>query len=217
MKQQVDLDYLRKEVTRAEDRVNGLEREVVAARSLLAVDRSHYQIGGEQYSRRRVVHEAEGKAEALVRARQIAGAKSETLIALESALAKADEQIRAAERQRETFAMRLAEVRADADHVALRQELVTTIGTLPGGVEAGAFQQVEEAFVRVERELEVQHRLLDEHVATGSVEGVGTIAFSESDSGDVLALLDRALGVPEADTDSEVEATVAHSISTDVH
>ena len=44
----------------------------------------------------------------------------------------------------------------------MRQELATVIGDLPGGIDGGAFQEVEEAFARVERELAVQHRLLDE-------------------------------------------------------
>ena len=58
--------------------------------------------------------------------------------------------------------MRLAELRANAEHVAMRQELVTTLGTLPGDIDRGAFQHVEDTFARIEREIEVQHRLLDE-------------------------------------------------------
>lgn len=190
VKQQVDLDYLRDEVRLSEEQVQQLTAEVTAAQQLLAQERTSYELGGRQFSRERVIAEAQNKAEALVRTRGIAEAKAQTLGALEQALIQADEQIAAAARQRQTYAMRLAELRANAEQVAMRQELVTTLGTLPGEIDKGAFSRVEESFARIEREIEVQNRLLDRQQVSPSRE---RITFGEEASTDIMAVLGRAL------------------------
>lgn len=190
VKQQVDLDYLRSEVGNAEQRVKDLEEEVRAARLLLQDDQQSYSLGGRAYSRERIIAEAHNKAQSLVRARSTAKAKGGTLAALEDALGQADEQIAAASRQRQVYAMRLAELRANAEHVAMRKELVTTLGTLPGEIDRGAFQHVEDTFTRIEREIEVQHRLLD-----GGGEAIARdhISFGGGEDMDIMAVLGRAL------------------------
>lgn len=195
VKQQVDLDYLRQEVEAASVGMRDLEEEVRAARVLLQDDNATYTLAGREFSRERIIAEAHNKAEALVRARSTVKAKSETLAALEDALHQADEQIAAARRQRQTYAMRLAELRANAEHVAMRKELVTTLGTLPGEIDTGAFQQVEETFARIEREIEVQHRLLDG--GHGEVPR-DRIVFDGEEDMDIMAVLGRALEEDQA-------------------
>ena len=190
MKQQVDLDYLQKEVAAANAGVSDLEEEVRAAQVLLQDEHATYTLGGREFSRERIIAEAHNKAESLVRARSAAQAKTETLHALEDALQQADEQIATASRQRQTYAMRLAELRANAEHVAMRKELVTTLGTLPGDIDRGAFQQVEETFDRIEREIEVQHRLLDGNTGSTARE---RIVFDGEEDMDIMAVLERAL------------------------
>ena len=104
--------------------------------------RSNTASGTAIYDRGTVVNEAKGKAESLIRARSIYDAKKATRDALTGALAQANNQIGAAERQRETYALRLSELRASAENVAIRTELVTAIGDLPAGIESEAFQDV---------------------------------------------------------------------------
>ena len=60
----------------------------------------------------------------------------------------------------------------------------------------------EEAFARVERELEVQQRVLDERFE--SVPNPGVIQFTEPADEDVLAHLDAALGI-EVERDASAE------------
>ncbi len=192
VEQGVDLDYLRREVVRAEEKLADLSDEVTVARSLLAAHRPEYRIGGEVYGRTKVVREARRKAESLVRLRAIAEAKRESLEALENALGQAEAQIAAAREKRQQYAMRLAELRASAENVAIRQQLATRLGDLPDGLEAGAFQEVEETFARIEKELEVQDRILDERYE--SAPAPAAIRFTEDDPADIVAQLDAALG-----------------------
>ena len=190
--QQVDLEYLQREVERAAERMDGLEAEVGAARNVLSVERASYRIGDRHHDRATVVREAKAKAEALVRAREIHAAKAQTLAALERALGQAEGQLAEARNQRETYAMRLAELRAKAENVAIRQELVVSLDQLPDAIDDGAFNRVEQAFQRVERELEVQDRLLEEHYR--GLPASGEIDFAEPADEDVVAFLDQALG-----------------------
>ncbi|MDA3963628.1 MAG: hypothetical protein PF961_22810, partial [Planctomycetota bacterium] len=196
VKQRVDLDYLRQDVERSQQRLEHLESEVGEARKVLSVERASYRIGDQNYQRGTVIREAKNKAESLVRAREIAEAKQETLSALTGALQQAEAQLGKARSQRETYAMRLAELRAKAENVAIRQELVTSLGELPDAIDAGAFQEVEQAFQRVERDIEVQDRLLDD--AYSAVPKADEISFTAADEGDVLAILDGALGRTDA-------------------
>jgi len=191
VKQRVDLDYLQQEVRRAEQRQGALADEVRRARSLLQHERAVYRIGEGEYARGEVVREAQAKAQALMRAREIHDAKSDTLAALDGALAQAEAQLAEARRQRSQYQMRLAQLRAKAENVAIRQELATTLDQLPERIDAGAFQEVEDAFGRVERELTVQDRLLNERYQ--SAPDPSRISFVEPDERDVLAQLDQAL------------------------
>ena len=98
-------------------------RRRIAARNLLAIERASYEIGGANYERARVVKEATAKAEALVRAKAVVSAKQQTLDALGRAVDEAQARIASAAGQRETYGMRLAQLRANAENVAIRQEL----------------------------------------------------------------------------------------------
>lgn len=197
VKQRVDLEYLQKEVARCQERVAQLTDEVSAARAVLAEERPNYRINGVEHPREQVVRQARLKAEALVRARDIAAAKHQTMTALENALARAESQLADARAQRETYAMRLANLRAQAQTVAIRQELATQMHELPEAIDAGAFQEVEQAFARVERELTVQDRLLDQATEAPRAQA---ITFTREPDQDVLAVLDDALGTPRTVT-----------------
>jgi len=192
VEQEVDCAYLEREVERARERVGRLEGEVVAARRTLGVHRASYTIGNRTYDRERVVDEAKAKAERLTRARNVLAAKRATLETLRGALQQADAQIEAASRERETYAMRLAALRAKAENVAIRRELVTSLGDLPDGIDDGAFQDVERAFAKVERELTVQDRLLAER--TDAVPSREAISFEAGEPVDILEVLNSALG-----------------------
>jgi DNA repair exonuclease SbcCD ATPase subunit len=205
--QRVDLEYLQDEVTRAEQRLAHLQNEVAAARDLLAEEQDEYRIGDRHYDRATVIREAKDKAAALERVRTVARAKAETVEALQNALAQAENQLTKARSQRDTYAMRLSELRAKAENVAIRQQLVTSIGNLPDAIDHGAFQEVEQAFKRVEKKIEVQDRMLAE--ADLALPDADDIAFSAPPAEDVLAFLDRAL---ERDTAAAADAaTVAES------
>ncbi len=199
IEQRVDLEYLEEEVGRCAERVERLRAEVVAAREILAEDRATYTIGGEEYPRAEVVREAQAKAEALTRTRAILTAKRETMGALEDALSTAEAQIARARDQRETYGLRLANLQAQAETVAVRKELATTLDDLPEAIDAGAFNEVEQAFTRVERELEVQGRVLDRSFE--QVDDDRRLDFLRQDEADVLGALDRALATepPAAD------------------
>lgn len=196
VQQRVDLEYLEKDLARAEDRLRDLEAEVGEARNVLSVERAAYRIGDREYDRATVVREAKSKAEALVRAREIVAAKRESLGALTGALQQAEAQLATARDQRETYSMRLSELRAKAENVAIRQELVHSLGELPEAIDAGAFAEVEQAFQRVERDLEVQNRMLEE--AYDAAPDPDALSFTAPDRSDVLAVLDGALGKDEA-------------------
>ncbi|TVR12934.1 MAG: hypothetical protein EA401_08020 [Planctomycetota bacterium] len=190
IKRQVELEYLEREVIRSEQQVQLLEEEVRAARALLGQEHDHYQINGRTYSHQRVVSEAQSQAQALVRARSIAETKRETATTLGHAIARAEDHIAAAEGQRQGYAMRLSELRANADQVAMRKDLETSLGTLPGTFDRGAFQRVEDTFTRIERELDIQNRLLDRD---GRSQTAAPLTFSPSNDQDILGVLDAAL------------------------
>lgn len=207
VKQEVDLEYLGREVERADDRVATLEAEVMAARRLLATEQATYRIGQRHFARDRVVADAVAKAESLERARSLMAAKAQTRDTLQTAIDQAQSQIAAAHSQREEFALRLAQLRATKENVELRQELAHSLDQLPTAIDRGAFQQVEDAFARVERELEVQSRLLDDHFQPDAGT-VSPIDFAAGDQEtDVLGVLDRALGLAAP---GEVDASIAH-------
>jgi DNA repair exonuclease SbcCD ATPase subunit len=203
VEQQVDMEYLEKEVERCHERMRHLHQEVAAARDRLGHEAAVYRIGGCQFSRRQVVDAAKHKAEALVRARELTEAKTATLTTLQDALARAEGQLDAARRQRETYAMRLANLRAQAETVAIRQELATNLDDLPRAIDTGAFQEVEAAFQRVEKELAVQNRVLDDHF-TDQPRGASSITFTAPEDDDIVAELDRALNADEVPVDDEV-------------
>ena len=194
VKQEVDLEYLQQEVERAEARIDGLTDEVKAARAVLSHERAVYTINGRNYDRSLVVDQAGAKADALVRARAIAEAKRATLTTLDNAIKQARTQLREASQQRETYALRLTELRAKAENVAMRQELVARLDHLPSGIDTGAFSEVESAFERVERELAVQDRMLNER--GDSSPNPAEISFTPEPEQDVLAALDAVLAEP---------------------
>lgn len=194
VKQRVDLEYLQQEVERAEARIDGLTDEVKAARAVLSHERAVYTINGRNYDRSLVVDQAGAKADALVRARAIAEAKRATLTTLDNAIKQARTQLREASQQRETYALRLTELRAKAENVAMRQELVARLDHLPSGIDTGAFSEVESAFERVERELAVQDRMLNER--GDSSPNPAEISFTPEPEQDVLAALDAVLAEP---------------------
>ncbi len=193
VRQKVDLDYLDRDTAACAKRVASLSDEVASARQVLMVEQASYVIGGERFDRPRVVKEATAKAEALVRAKAVATAKAQTLTALQRAVGEAEGRIAGAAGQRETYGMRLAQLRANAENVAIRQELAVAIGDLPSGIDAGSFQEVEATFARLEKELEVQSRLMDQALAAPAT---GAITFAEPDAPRVLAALDAALADP---------------------
>lgn len=195
--QQVDLEYLTQDVERSNQRVAELTTEVAEARRVLSVQRTSYRISGREFAHDEVIAEASSRVEALERAREIAAAKQATRDTLAAALRDAEQHLMAAERQRETYAMQLSELRAKAETVAMRQELATNLDQVPG-LDTGAFQDVEAAFRRVERDLAVQERVLEER---GGQRATPRIDFAapEADE-DVLARIDAALGFePPAD------------------
>ncbi|TVR44270.1 MAG: hypothetical protein EA402_07370 [Planctomycetota bacterium] len=188
--QEVELEYLRREVAAAKNHEQRLQQEVLAARDLLQVERAHYSIGGRSYPRERVEMEARSTAQALIHARSTAQTKAATLATLEAAVTEAEEHLAAAGRQRQTYALRLNELRAQAESVAMRKELVTSIGQLPTAMDQGAFQQVENSFARIERELAVQHRLLAQRNQSPQH---GAIPFGSKAERDIHEILQAAL------------------------
>lgn len=194
VKQRVDLKYLQQEVARNQQKMLTLEDEVQAARTILTVHQANYQIGDKSYDRAVVMQQAKNKAESLIRTRGLLEAKQQTLTTLNTALQQAGDQLAQARGQRETYSIRLAELRAMAGNVAIRKELVTQLQDLPNNIDSGAFQEVEQAFQRVERELEVQDRMLqDAFTSTTSTQSKDAINFSKTTEPDVLATLDKAL------------------------
>ncbi len=205
IKQEVDIEYLEQDVKRAQEQQKHLIGEVTAARDILAVHKASYTIGDKEYSYQTVANEATNKAEALQRSRSIFDAKQQTLHALKSAVAQAEQQLERAEDQREQFAVRLHQLEAQAENIAIRNELISTLDTMPHAIDAGAFQEVENNFTRLERELAVQQRALDERY--DAVPSPQQINFSEPEKHDVLGLLDAALDKPQtAPAASETEA-----------
>jgi chromosome segregation ATPase len=189
VRQQVDLDHLEQAVDRAGEQAQDLKEEVAAARRLLAEEKAEYRLADRIFSRQRVIDEATRKAEALKRIRAIHQAKAEALETLSLAVGRADHQIQAAESQRESYRLRLAELRAQAESVAIRQELVHQVEHLPPHIDQGAFQDVEESFSRIERELEVQERALARVQQPSPTE----LSFTAKPRRNVLGLLDEAL------------------------
>ncbi len=206
VKQRVDLKYLQQEVDRSQQRMQHLEQEVGAARNVLMVHKASYNIAGQNYDRTQVVQQAKVKAENLIRTRSMLEAKEQTLNALNQALSQAEGQLGQARSQRETYSMRLAELRAMAGNVAIRKELVTSLQDLPAGINNGAFQEVEQAFQRVERELEVQDRLLKD--AFDTVPSQEAISFTAVAEPDVLATLDHALNYSPKSTHEENQIAI---------
>lgn len=194
VEQRLDLEYLQKDLQRCESEVDRLSREVGEARKVLSVHRASYRIGGNTYDRPMVVREATNKAERLVRAREIAEAKRRTAETLAAALSQAEAQLAEARNQRETYRLRLAELDAKAENVAIRKELAVRLDHLPAALDDGAFQEVEAAFSRVEKDLAVQDRLLEERYR--HLPQQEAIEFSARPSQDVLAMLDAALDQP---------------------
>ena len=197
IKQEVDIQYLEQDVNRAQQRCDHLVSEVTSARNLLAVKRDVYLIGHKEYDYNTVATEATSKAASLKRSKGIYEAKAQTLQALKSAVAQAEAQINRAEEQREAYNLRLGHLEAQAENIAIRQELITSLDTLPTKIDAGAFQEVENNFTRLERELAVQQRTLDEQY--NAAPAPEQISFSAPAKEDVLGMLDAALGTP-ADT-----------------
>lgn len=195
IEQQLDLEYLQADVERCQQELDHLTAEVGEARKVLHVHRASYVIGGNAYDRATVVREATGKAERLVRAREITTAKEQTMHALAQALRQAEGQLGEARKQRETYRMRLAELSAKAENVEIRKQLAVSLDGLPTAIDDGAFQEVENAFTRVEKELAVQSRILDERYQR--LPETEAISFTTPTEGDVLAVLDAALTGPQ--------------------
>lgn len=191
VRQRVDHEYLKKEVARCRSQVDDLAAQVAEARRLLTEVKDTYRIGDRTFPRNRVVEEAQAKAESLLRAREILDAKTRSEIALATALAQADAQLAAARAQREGANQRLTQLHARAESIAIRTELATTLDDLPKAIDLGAFQKVGEAFARVEKDLEVQDRLLTDRTAVRPA--VEVIDFVTKPHEDVLGMLDRAL------------------------
>lgn len=198
IKQAVDIQYLEQDVNRIQERCSHLTNEVTSARNVLGVKRDVYLIGNKEYSYDKVASEATAKASSLQRARGIYEAKAETLSALKNAVAQAEAQIARAEQQREAYNLRLSQLEAQAENIAIRQELATSLDAIPTQFDAGAFQEVENNFTRLERELAVQQRMLDER--TTAAPAVEQISFSETEQKDVLGILNQALGDEEPKT-----------------
>ena len=195
IKQEVDIEYLQQDVQRAKTRQDHLAQEVGAARDILAVQRDVYLIGNKEYEYQVVAQEATNKAEALTRARSIYDAKEQTLHALRSAVHQAETQLNRAQQQREQYSVRLSQLEAQAENIAIRSELITSLDTLPNQIDAGAFQEVEANFTRLERELAVQQRALDERY--DAAPRAEQISFSAPEKQDVLGFLDAALAQPQ--------------------
>ena len=206
IKQEVDIQYLEQDVKRAHERCNHLTSEVSSARNLLAVKRDVYLIGHKEYDYNTVATEATAKAASLKRSRGIYEAKAQTLQALKSAVNQAESQIARAEEQREAYNLRLGQLEAQAENIAIRQELITSLDALPTQIDAGAFQEVENNFTRLERELAVQQRTLDEHY--NAAPAAEQISFSAPAKTDVLGMLDAALGTDTAA--NEDSSKIAH-------
>ena len=198
--QQLDLEYLDGEVQRCREQTGHLTAEVVEARRLLGMQQASYRIGERDYDAAAVEREAIAKAERLQRIRDIAEAKDSTAQTLRQALASAAAQLEQARQQRESYRLRLSELQAKAETVAIRQELVVSLDRLPGAIDGGAFQEVETAFARIEKDLAVQDRLLDEQFRAAPA--AEAISFTARPTQDVLQVLDRALGAPAVATEA---------------
>lgn len=193
--QEIDVDYLQEDVSRALSRQNSLEAEIISARTLLSERKDNYTIANTRYSYDQIVDAATAKAHNLKRARSIYQAKSQTHNALSSALQQAHGQLSQAQEQREGYAMRLQQLEASAENIAIRSELITSLDNIPGNtlgnIHTGAFQEVENNFKRLERELAIQQRQLDEQYQ--STPRNQSIVFTQHEEKDVLAILDAAL------------------------
>lgn len=198
--QQLDLEYLDSEVLRCREQTGHLTAEVQEARRLLGMQQASYRIGTREYDAAAVEREALAKAERLQRLRDIAQAKGSTAETLRQALASATAQLDTARSQRENYRLRLTELQAKAETVAIRQELAVSLDQLPGAIDGGAFQEVETAFARIEKDLAVQDRMLDEQFRAAPA--AEAISFTARPAQDVLQVLDRALGAPEVDTEA---------------
>jgi chromosome segregation ATPase len=201
IKQEVDIEYLEKDVENANERQAHLSAEVSAARDILAVHQDSYVIGQKSYDYHTVATEATGKAEALKRSRSIHEAKAQTLEALRNAVSQARHQLHQADTQRQQYAVRLNQLEATAENIAIRNQLISSLDTIPTTLDKGAFQQVEANFTRLERELAVQQRALNERY--DSAPAPEKINFSAPEKQDVLGLLDEALDrTPEPQSDA---------------
>ncbi|MFW5846510.1 MAG: hypothetical protein ACOCXJ_09815, partial [Planctomycetota bacterium] len=120
-------------------------------------------------------------------AREVQAAKQASLEAVDATLATANEHLGAAQRQRDDYALRLEQLRAQAENVAIRQELASAIPMLPAG-EHPELEEVEATFARLERDLAIQSRTLD-HGATPR-----TVATADREA--VLERVDRLLATP---------------------
>lgn len=194
IEQEVALEGLAKAVERSRERVAHHEAEVRAARSLLAEQHDSYRIAGREHDRATVVAEAQGQAAALTRAREVLEARSEAQAALERAVQEAQVRIAEAQGQREQYDLRLAQLRAQAESVAIRSELTRSLDHLPDRIDDGAFRGVEEQFARIERRLTVEERALER----GEERPAGGISFTQPQTVDVLAELDAALAEESA-------------------
>ena len=80
---------------------------------------------------------------------------------------------------------------ATAQNIAIRSELITSLDALPSSINNGSFQEVENNFKRLEKELAVQQRALDEH--NQGLTRSDAIVFTQKKETDILGILDAAL------------------------
>lgn len=190
---EVDRELIAEDLAAERQRASALTAEVRQARRLLADGGedparliSH---GTRRLSAASITRDATTKAEALVRIRAVIGAREASLGTVDQALAESRALLARAHDQRDTYALRLAELRAQAENVALREELVAHVAIQPAGIDRSAFQEIEASFQRLERELHVHQREL----ALREGRQARPLELAPASQGEVLERLDAVL------------------------
>jgi chromosome segregation ATPase len=127
---------------------------------LLAQARDRYRLRGQEVEAATLRREAAQQADRLEHLQGLISTKRLALTAIDDTLAEAEQHIASAQRNRDEYQLRLEQLNANAEQVAIRSELQLAQGRMPG-IDQTMLQEVDSTFARLERELNIQQRQLD--------------------------------------------------------
>ncbi len=205
IEQEVDLEYLQKEVARRESALRQAENSLKEVRNLLAENRPVYVIGGRSYAAEDLRRDALARVDAYRGAREVLDVRKATLETLEQAVELGRRQIREARARKQQYVDMIARLQAENVKLQAKKELAATVGGLVSQDTKGDFEAARALYDRLRKRLEVENRMIDAHLARPAeaipVEGIGA-------DRDPLREIDTVLGEkPSESTPAAFETT----------